>query len=195
MAFFCNIPSNEKKLFWIFGLFLFVLFDRASFAETCPVHSVSCRPNPTSRHVLEEGVSTSGMVSGRVVDTGDKIYIVGSRIQQNNSSVPAISIRTVKRKKIVLSGVQVSSSGARIDDGEGMAAIVAIQSEHADAEVVLDGLRLKSRGARIDAKSNGTLSCASLICIQLTGKDHLSVDNRNSTVRAQGRTILRSELK
>ncbi len=161
----------------------------------CPNHSMSCRPSfvaPESKG--GGGVQIDGLVSGQVVDTGREVYIVGATIRQHNVDKPAINVRGSHRK-VVLSGVDVVSERSSVVDRRGMAAVISIQSDISNARVKLDGLRVKANNVQMSADSQGSLSCAAILCVQFASDHGGQFVSRNSRVKASGHTKLDSHTR
>ena len=107
----------------------------------------------------------SGLRSGTVIETDDKVIVKGATfvVNRKNKS-PVIKVDKSTKKKIVLSNVRIISDNQSITDTTGNAGIVAIDNSKSRSKVTMRNVTVKARNSRITSTSMKDEVCAGVIC-------------------------------
>jgi hypothetical protein len=110
-------------------------------------------------------VEKSGFLSGKVLETKDKVIVKDAVFVVNDkSTAPAIRIEKDDRKRVILSNVRIISNNQTVSDETGNAGIIAIDNSKSRSRVSLRNVKVLARNANISSVSTAQETCAGLIC-------------------------------
>jgi hypothetical protein len=130
-------------------------------------------------------VDTSRMVSGKVVETKDKLIVKGAKfVVEGEQKSPVISLKGDSKKRVILDGVEIVTNNTSYQSSDGDAGIVVIDNEKGNSKVVVRNLQVRTRNTDVNAADAGDSVCAAAICYKKGHYDSM----RSTAVTASGQT-------
>lgn len=130
-------------------------------------------------------LDTQHLVSGRAIETNNKIIVKGARfVVRGEQKAPVISLQAGSKKKVILDGVEIVTDGASFRSNDGDAGVVVIDNEKSDSKVVIRNLKVRSHNTSVNATSMADSVCAAAICNKSGRYDSM----RSTRATASGQT-------
>lgn len=136
---------------------------------------------------LAADVEKSGLLSGKVTETKDKLIVEGATFVVNGESdVPIIKIDKNEKRQVILSNVRIISNNQTINDETGTGGIIAIDNSESKSKVSLRNVKLLARNSKVSSVSLAKDTCAGLVCNKQGKHDSA----RGVTAAAIGKTSI-----
>lgn len=136
---------------------------------------------------LAADVEKSGLLSGKVTETKDKLIVHGATfVVDGKGDVPIIKIDKDEKREVILSNVRIISNNQTIEDETGTGGIVAIDNSDSKSKVSLRNVTLFARNSKVSSVSLTKDTCAGLVCNK-QGKHDTA---RGVTATAIGKTSI-----
>lgn len=138
---------------------------KRSIAQLTMAAAFMCLQISVCSRALAADIEKSGLLSGKVTETKDKLIVEGATFVVNGKSdVPIIKIDKDEKREVILSNVRIISNNQTITDESGTGGIIAIDNSESKSKVSLRNVRLFARNGKVSSVSLAKDTCAGLIC-------------------------------
>ncbi len=120
-------------------------------------------------------VETNGLITGTIVETGDKVIINGAVFVLNGTgNTPAIKLGGNANKDVIIRNSLILSNNQTIRDDTGRASVLMIDNSRSNSRVRMRNVKVVARNSDISSVSTANDVCAGVMCADSGAYDSMS---------------------